>query len=89
MALHDVDKTNATRTTPMPNSADNNTNRLAHGTFSISLESENADAAAIISIKDGTISILRADGTKMAELTTARTSDSAPAVDVAKPGLAL
>lgn len=57
MSLHDVNKSNASRSQAMPNAADGIANRQAHSTSGIAYRDDAASGVAKVIIKDDLITI--------------------------------
>lgn len=55
MSLHDIDKTNDTRTQPKPNTNDNVLERMAHNTTSTTYRKDTATNRQRITFKNGLI----------------------------------
>lgn len=86
--LHDIDKNGDNRLSPMPNTVDQQLQRMAHGTTEISLKIEGSEIAAKLTIKDGKLKIYKNDGSLLVQ-GGVRESDADGAFDMAKPGGAL
>jgi hypothetical protein len=88
MSLWDIDKTTTNRGVSKLNAPDNVTERMAHGSFGITLQDDVSDVTARVTMRDGHVEVYRDDDTLVARVGV-RPTDTDGAVDVAKPGSAL